>query len=50
VITLDEEPAFDSMRARKDFQALMADARANEAREREKFLQMRAEGQIPKRS
>jgi len=28
----------------------MADVRANEAREREKFLQMRAEGQIPKRS
>jgi tetratricopeptide (TPR) repeat protein len=50
VITLDEEPAFDSLRARKDFQALMADVRANEAREREKFLQMRAEGQIPKRS
>src|SRR6185295_17325074 len=48
-ITLEDEPAFDSLRARKDFQALMADVRANQAREREKFLQMRAEGQIPKR-
>jgi TolB-like protein len=48
-ITLEDEPAFDSLRARKDFQALVSDARANEAREREKFLQMRAEGQIPKR-
>ena len=48
-ITLEDEPAFDSLRARKDFQALMADVRANQAREREKFLQMRAEGQIPER-
>jgi hypothetical protein len=49
-IALEDEPAFDSLRARKDFQALVADVRANQAREREKFLQMRAEGQIPKRA
>jgi hypothetical protein len=49
-ITLEDEPAFDSLRARKDFQALLADVHANEAREREKFLRMRAEGQVPNRS
>ncbi|MFZ2507627.1 MAG: TIR domain-containing protein [Steroidobacteraceae bacterium] len=49
-ITLEDEPAFDSLRARKDFQALLADVRANEAREREQFLRMRADGLIPKRS
>ena len=48
-IALEDEPAFDSLWVRQDFQALMADVRANQAREREKFLQMRAEGQIPKR-
>ena len=49
-ITLEDEPAFDSLRARKDFQALLTDVRANEARERAKFLRMRAEGQIPNRT
>jgi TolB-like protein/Tfp pilus assembly protein PilF len=49
-VTLEHEPAFDSLRARKDFQALLADVRANEAREREQFLRMRADGLIPKRS
>jgi tetratricopeptide (TPR) repeat protein len=49
-ITLEDEPAFDSLRARKDFQTLLTDVRANEARERAKFLRMRAEGQIPNRS
>ena len=38
-MTLEDEPAFDSLRARKDFQALVADARANEAREREEVPQ-----------
>jgi len=36
--------------AEEDFQALLAEVRANEAREREKFLRMRAEGQVPNRS
>jgi hypothetical protein len=49
-ITLEDEPAFDSLRTREDFQALLADVRANEAREREQFLRMRADGLIPKRS
>ena len=49
-ITLEDEPAFDSLRARKDFQALLAVVRENEARERKEFLRMRAEGQIPNRS
>ena len=49
-MTLEDEPAFDSLTARKDFQALVADVRANESREREKFLRMRAEGQVPNRS
>jgi TolB-like protein/lipopolysaccharide biosynthesis regulator YciM len=49
-ITLEDEPAFDSLRSREDFQALLADVRANEAREREQFLRMRADGLIPKRS
>lgn len=49
-ITLEDEPAFDSLRTRKDFQALLADVRANEAREREQYLRMRAEGQVPNRS
>ena len=49
-ITLEDEPAFDSLRARKDFQALLADVRAIEAREREQFLRMRAEGQVPNRN
>ena len=49
-ITLEDEPAFDSLRARKDFQALVANVQANEARQREQFLRMRAEGQVPNRS
>ncbi|HEX9706782.1 MAG TPA: tetratricopeptide repeat protein [Steroidobacteraceae bacterium] len=49
-ITLEDDPAFDSLRDRKDFLALLADVRANEAREREKFLRMRADGLLPDRS
>jgi tetratricopeptide (TPR) repeat protein len=49
-ITLEGEPAFDSLKSREDFQALLADIRAIESREREQFLRMRADGLIPKRS
>ena len=49
-VTLEDDPAFDSLRGRGDFQALVANTRANEERERKQFLQMRAEGQVPKRS
>ena len=49
-VVLEDELAFDSLRGRKDFQALLAEVRANEKREREQFLRMRAEGQVPKRS
>jgi TolB-like protein len=49
-VTLEDEPAFDSLRARKDFKALLADVQANEARQRKQFLRMRAEGQVPNRS
>ena len=38
------------LRARKDFQALIAECQAIEARERALFLRMRAEGRIPDRS
>ena len=47
--TLESEPAFDSLRARKDFQALLAKVRASNAGEREKYLRMRAEGHVPNR-
>jgi tetratricopeptide (TPR) repeat protein len=49
-VMLRDEPAFDTLRTRKDFQALEATARASEAVEREKLVRMRAEGQVPNRS
>ena len=49
-ILLEDEPIFDRVRARKDFQALLAEYRAIEAREHELFLRMRADGRIPDRS
>ena len=49
-VALEDDPAFDSLRGRGDFQALVANVRANEERERKEFLKMRAEGQVPKRS
>jgi hypothetical protein len=49
-ITLEDEPAFDTLRAREDFKALLAAVRANEALEHEKLLRMKMEGQVPKRS
>lgn len=49
-VSLDAEPAFDTLRARADFKALVSDARAVEAREHAKLLEMRKEGQVPNRS
>ena len=49
-VVLEDEPAFDSLRAREDFKALIADVRANEKREREQYLRMRADGQVQNRS
>jgi hypothetical protein len=49
-VALDAEPAYDTLRVRKDFQALVNDARAIETREREKLLKMRKEGQVPNRA
>ena len=49
-VSLEDEPIFDRLRQRKDFQALIAECQAIEARERALFLRMRAEGRIPDRS
>ena len=46
----EDDPAFESMRTRPDFQQLQERFRAVDAREREQFLRMRAEGRIPDRS
>ncbi|MGH6831027.1 MAG: hypothetical protein ACREDG_07720, partial [Methylocella sp.] len=46
----EDDPAFDSLRTRKDFQQLLAQFRAVDARERKQFLRMRADGRIPDRS
>lgn len=48
-ISREQNPAFDVMRSRKDFQALLATARAHALREREQLLKMRAEGLVPDR-
>ena len=49
-VLLEDEPIFDRLSGRKDFQALIAECQAIEARERALFLQMRADGRIPDRS
>jgi TolB-like protein/cytochrome c-type biogenesis protein CcmH/NrfG len=49
-IVLDNEPAIDSLRGRKDFQTLLANARTNSAREREQLVRMRKDGLVPERS
>ena len=49
-VMLEDEPIFDPLRKRKDFQALMENVQAIEAREREQVLRLRAEGRIPDRS
>jgi TolB-like protein len=48
-ILVKDEPIFDPLRKRKDFQALVADLQAIEDRERKALLQMRAEKRIPDR-
>ena len=49
-VWLKDEPIFDSLRGRKDFQALVAEMQAIEDRERQLFLRMREDGRIPDRS
>ena len=49
-VMLEDEPIFDRLEERKEFQALVAACQAIEEREREQFLRMRAEGRIPDRS
>jgi tetratricopeptide (TPR) repeat protein len=49
-ILLKDEPIFDRLRGRKDFQALVADCQAIENRERAEVQRMRAEGRFPDRS
>ncbi|MGH8250563.1 MAG: winged helix-turn-helix domain-containing protein [Steroidobacteraceae bacterium] len=47
---LEYEPLFASLRERPEFQAMVADASSNAAREREQLARMRADGLVPKRS
>jgi tetratricopeptide (TPR) repeat protein len=49
-VSVDAEPAFDTLRGRADFKALIDAARSTEAREHAKLLEMRKEGQVPNRS
>lgn len=49
-VMIEDEPIFDPLRKRKDFQALVKDCQAIESRERAQFLRLRAEGRIPNRS
>ncbi|MGH8196789.1 MAG: adenylate/guanylate cyclase domain-containing protein [Steroidobacteraceae bacterium] len=49
-IVIDDEPAFNSLRANEDFRELLANFRAMEARERKKVVRMRADGLVPDRS
>lgn len=48
-MALEQQTAFDPLRSRKDYQALLAAARASAAREREQLRQMRADGLVPDR-
>ena len=47
--TMLDEPLFETLRKRPDFQALVTAARSNAAREKKKIDKMRAEGLIPDR-
>jgi len=49
-VLLEDEPIFDPLRTRNDFQALLLELRGAEARERALVLRMRADGRIPDRS
>ena len=44
-----EEPLFESLRGRPEFQALVSAARSNADREKEKIARIRADGLIPDR-
>ena len=48
-VFIEYEPAYDSLREREDFQALLAAVRANADRERERLDRMRADGLVPSR-
>jgi TolB-like protein/DNA-binding winged helix-turn-helix (wHTH) protein/Tfp pilus assembly protein PilF len=48
-MTLEHQTAFDPLKSRKDYQAIVAAARANSAREREQLRQLRADGLVPDR-
>jgi len=47
--TLEQQPAFDPLRARKDYQEILATARAGAARERGHLQSMRDDGLVPER-
>ncbi|MEX2151347.1 MAG: winged helix-turn-helix domain-containing protein [Steroidobacteraceae bacterium] len=46
---IDGEPAFEPLKERQDFQALLADVRATVAQERERLDRMRRDGLVPDR-
>jgi len=46
---LEDEPLFEGLRQRADFQALVSGARSNARHERERLERMRADGLIPSR-
>jgi TolB-like protein/Tfp pilus assembly protein PilF len=48
-MTLEHQTAFDPLKSRKDFQAILAAARANAVREREQLRELRADGLVPDR-
>jgi TolB-like protein/DNA-binding winged helix-turn-helix (wHTH) protein/Tfp pilus assembly protein PilF len=45
----EQQPAFDGLRSRREFQALLATVRAQSAKERTQLRQMRANGLMPER-
>lgn len=49
-LLLEDDPAFEPLKTRKDFQQLVEGFRKVDVREREQFLRLRAEGRIPDRS
>ena len=49
-VFMKDEPVFDPLRPRKDFQKLLEEQQAMEAREREQVSRMRVDGRIPDRS
>jgi hypothetical protein len=48
-LMFEQQPAFDSLRSRREFQALLATARGQAAKEREQLRKMRADGLVPQR-